>query len=97
MSFCVCVVFTVREPNLAAFATRVADQARASLTEPGCRVFDVWTDPARTDTVFLYEVYDDRAAFEAHLATEHFLAFDAETSEWMVGKHVDIFSSRIAA
>ncbi|MGI9463684.1 MAG: putative quinol monooxygenase, partial [Aestuariivirgaceae bacterium] len=43
-----------------------------------CRRFDVCTDPDRPERVFLYEIYDDRAAFDAHLASDHFKAFDAE-------------------
>ena len=44
-------------------------------TEPGCRQFDVCVE-ADTGRTFLYELYDDRAAFEAHLASAHFKAFD---------------------
>lgn len=44
--------------------------------EPGCRRFEVWTNSDRPATLFLYEVYDDRPAFDAHLATDHFGRFD---------------------
>jgi quinol monooxygenase YgiN len=30
--------------------------------------------------VYLYEVYDDRAAFDAHLASPHFVSFTAATA-----------------
>ena len=42
--------------------------------EPGCLVFDVVQDRSAPDLVWLYEVYKDEAAFEAHLLTPHFLA-----------------------
>ena len=42
--------------------------------EPGCLVFDVVRDRSDPDLVWLYEVYTDEAAFEAHLLTAHFLA-----------------------
>ena len=42
--------------------------------EPGCLVFDVVRDRSAPDLVWLYEVYTDEAAFEAHLLTPHFLA-----------------------
>jgi quinol monooxygenase YgiN len=38
--------------------------------------------------VFLYERYGDRAAFEAHLASEHFLAFDAAVRGMIAAKSV---------
>jgi quinol monooxygenase YgiN len=60
-----------------AFAAAIGANARASNTEPGCRRFDVCTDPAAPDKVTLYEVYDDDAAFDAHMHTPHYLAFAA--------------------
>nr|WP_285899566.1 putative quinol monooxygenase [Pseudomonas boanensis] len=42
--------------------------------EPGCLVFDVLQDRSDPDLVWLYEVYTDEAAFEAHMLTPHFLA-----------------------
>jgi len=58
-----------------AFAAAIDANARASNTEPGCRQFDVCADPAASDRVTLYEIYDDEAAFEAHMRTPHYLEF----------------------
>jgi quinol monooxygenase YgiN len=53
-------------------------QARNALEkEPGCRYFDVCADPGDPDKFFLYELYDDEAAVEAHGRTEHYGAFRA--------------------
>jgi len=60
-----------------AFAGLIGANARASRTEPGCRQFDVCTDPSAPDRVTLYEIYDDDAAFEAHLRAPHYLEFAA--------------------
>lgn len=60
--------------------------------EPGCRQFDVCVDPANITTVFLYEIYDDRAAFDRHLTMPHFKRFDAETAAMIVSKNVRTFS-----
>jgi autoinducer 2-degrading protein len=38
--------------------------------------------------VFLYEVYDDRAAFDAHLSAPHFKSFDAATAGMIRSKKV---------
>lgn len=38
--------------------------------------------------VFLYERYDDRAAFEAHLASTHFKTFDAMVAPCLEAKTV---------
>ncbi len=53
--------------------------ARSRRDEPGCRQFDVCTDAKRPGLVFLYELYDDAAAFDAHLAAGHYQSFAAAT------------------
>ncbi len=58
--------------------------ARSRADEPGCRHFDVCTDASRPATVYLYELYDDRAAFDAHLAAPHFTAFAAATKSMIL-------------
>ena len=56
--------------------------------EPGCRRFDVLEPAGQPDVIFLYEIYDDRAAFEAHVRSPHFLKFQAETEGFVAGKTV---------
>lgn len=40
----------------------------------------------------LCELYDDKAAFDAHLATEHFRIFDRTVSPWVVDKRVTTYA-----
>jgi quinol monooxygenase YgiN len=87
--YCVTVVFTVQPGKANAFLARMRRQADESLErEPGCKQFDVWTDSVRPDEVFLYETYDDRAAFDIHLASPHFLDFDREVAPMIAAKSV---------
>lgn len=65
------------------FAGLIGANARASRHEPGCRRFDVCTDPAAADRVTLYEIYDDDAAFEAHTRTPHYLEFATSAKPWI--------------
>ena len=93
MSYAVCVTFILHPDERDAFLDRVRANARASLErEPGCQVFDVLSDPGLRDRVFLYEIYDDRAAFDAHRATDHFRAFDDETPAMVADKIVTTWS-----
>lgn len=86
--YVVTVEFTVVPDRMPAFMPLMVDNARASREqEPGCRQFDVCVDPAADNIVFLYEVYDDRAAFDAHVATAHFRSFDTAAGG-MVAKKV---------
>lgn len=85
----VVVEFRIKAEMAAAFLERVCRQARDSLDEePGCHVFDVCVDPDAPTRVLLYEIYEDRQAFDDHLRTEHFLAFDRDVGEWVVDKTV---------
>jgi quinol monooxygenase YgiN len=79
MSFVVLPRFTVEEGHLAAFLAAARADAEASVAqEPGCLQFDVVVDRSSSPSeVVFYEVYTDRAAFEAHLQTSHLEAFRA--------------------
>jgi len=86
--YVVTVVFEAKPEHAEAFRAAMLANAKVSReTEPGCRQFDVCVE-AGTGRVFLYELYDDRAAFEAHLASAHFKAFDAQVRDWVARKDV---------
>jgi quinol monooxygenase YgiN len=38
--------------------------------------------------IFLYEIYDDEAAFQAHLATDHYKRFNTRTTPWLAEKRI---------
>ena len=94
MPFVVTVDFRIRPGQMDAFLPIMRDNAAASVRdEPGCLQFDVCTDPARLDQVFLYEVYTDAAAFDAHLATPHFADFNAASADMIADKTVHSFAA----
>jgi (4S)-4-hydroxy-5-phosphonooxypentane-2,3-dione isomerase len=72
------------------FRRLVLENAAASLRdEPGCRQFDVLTPEAGPgDRIVLYEIYDDAASFDAHLATPHFATFNDATAPLVANKTV---------
>lgn len=87
--YVVTVEFEIHPQHFAVFLPLLRENARVSRTrEPGCRQFDVCIDPARPHSVFLYELYDDRAAFDAHLASAHFLRFEAAVRDQVAAKRV---------
>jgi quinol monooxygenase YgiN len=91
--YVVTVLFSVQPENVDAFREAMEAQARASLeNEEGCIQFDVCTDPDDANVCFLYEIYTDKQAFDAHLASAHFKAFDAKVTPWLVSKSVRAYS-----
>ena len=90
--YVVIVEFTAQPGHAEDFKRRVRQQANDSLEqEPGCRVFDVCIDPERDNFVLLYEVYTDRAAFDAHLASPHFADFDECVRGWIDAKKISTY------
>jgi quinol monooxygenase YgiN len=91
--YVVTVEFVVKPERLRAFRDAMIENATASRErEPGCRQFDVCAAPDDPATIFLYELYDDRAAFDAHVASEHFATFDARVRDWVSKKSVRIYA-----
>lgn len=75
-AFVVIAEFRVRPERLADFLEAARDDAAHSVAdEPGCRQFDVVEPEGEDGTVVFYEVYDSRAAFDAHLQTPHLERF----------------------
>jgi (4S)-4-hydroxy-5-phosphonooxypentane-2,3-dione isomerase len=90
--YVVTVEFTVKPESVPTFRPAMLKNAKASLeTEPGCRQFDVCFGHDDHGVCFLYEVYDDRAAFDVHLSMPHFKSFDAEVAPMLDNKVVKIF------
>jgi (4S)-4-hydroxy-5-phosphonooxypentane-2,3-dione isomerase len=82
------VEFRIHTSFVPAFEAAIADNARASREEPGCRQFDVCRDPADGSRFVLYELYDDQAAIDAHLRSAHYLSMDSVTRDWIASKTV---------
>lgn len=91
MPLAVLVDFRLRPGAQPAFRKLVDANARASATrERGCRRFDVVEPRGEADRILLYEIYDDAAAFDAHLGTPHYAAFDTESAPLIAGKSVTL-------
>ncbi|MFT6656980.1 putative quinol monooxygenase [Maritalea sp.] len=90
--YAVIVQFDILPDHFERFLPLMQQNARASVSlEPGCKQFDVLTDPSRPNEVALYEIYDSAAAFQAHLKSSHFLAFDRQIFDMVFGKSVKTY------
>jgi quinol monooxygenase YgiN len=87
--FVITVDFILKPGAMAAFRKLIDKNAQDSCAEePGCRRFDVLAPTEPGDRVFLYEIYDDRAAFDAHLKSPHFAVFNRESETLVISKSV---------
>jgi (4S)-4-hydroxy-5-phosphonooxypentane-2,3-dione isomerase len=88
-AYVVIVDFRIRPGAKSEFRRLIDANARASCRhEPGCRRFDVLECLAEADRILLYEIYDDRAAFEAHAKTDHYATFNQASAPYVAGKEV---------
>jgi len=80
-----------------AFMEEMLADARGSVgSEPGCLRFDVIQDREDANRIYLYEVYRDEAAFEAHGRAPHFIKWRDTVKDWYaapitVGRGINIF------
>lgn len=87
--YVVTVEFEVRPVDIDRFLQLVTANANASVeTETGCRKFDVVRPKEGAGKVFLYEIYDNQAAFDAHKRTVHFASFDRDSAPLVLNKTV---------
>jgi len=87
--YIILVDFLLKPGSKAQFRRAIDVNARASCkTEKGCRRFDVVEPRDEPDRIVLYEIYDDRAAFEEHLKTPHLARFEAASTALVTKKTV---------
>ena len=88
--FVITVDFEIKSEFVNEFRNRVLQQAKDSLNnEKKCFTFDVCFDEKNTNKVFLYEIYQDKDAFDYHLKSDHYLSFDKDVKNWITKKIVN--------
>jgi autoinducer 2-degrading protein len=66
-----------------AFVAAMIEDARDSVAnEPGCLRFDVIQDAGDPNRIWVYEVYTDAEAFDAHTKTPHFIKWKTTVDGW---------------
>jgi autoinducer 2-degrading protein len=89
MLFVVVVEFQLKPGARSQFRALIDANADASVkNEPGCLQFDVLEPEDEGDRVLLYEIYSDKAAFDAHLRTGHFHTFNRDSESLCLSKRV---------
>lgn len=89
--FTILVRFRIKPGQMPAFLPLMLENAQASRRdEPGCERFDVLRPQDDRDAILLYEIYADRAAFDAHCASPHFKHFDSATRSMVAEKQVTV-------
>jgi len=64
----------------------IRDLVEQSRAEDGMIDYRATTDIEDPDTVRFFEQYEDEAALEAHMETDHYLSFAKSLPEWLAGE-----------
>ena len=67
----------IHPQKVESYLAATLENAAQTALEPGNLRFDVLSDPEDPNRFILYEVYVDKAAQQAHLASDHFQAWKA--------------------
>ena len=70
--------------HLEKFLAALKENGAATIKEPGCRRYDILQSASNPNQIFIYEVYENAAAVQAHRAAEHFKKYQAVTKDMVV-------------
>jgi (4S)-4-hydroxy-5-phosphonooxypentane-2,3-dione isomerase len=62
-------------------------------TEPGCSEFDITVSQKDPNHLFIFEVYDNAAVFDAHLKSDHYRKYAATAKDAVAKREVHPLSS----
>lgn len=89
--------FTARPGTADDVERLILDYAETVRAEPGNVVFDVYRRVEEPDRFFVFEIYRDRTAFEAHLGAEAGRAFNVVLSDLILEPASDLSFLKRAA
>ena len=90
------VTIQIKSEHREAFMASMEGDARGSNNdEPGCLRFDVLQDTEDPNKIFLYEIYRDDAALEAHRQAPHFTKWREEVKDWFAAETVRFLATPV--
>ena len=88
--FAIFVTIKLKPGQRDAYLNEIAKDRDGALNlEPGCSLFHVLQPEDGDDTVHLYEVYDDEAAFVAHQGMAHFKQYVEDTKDLIADRKIE--------
>jgi quinol monooxygenase YgiN len=77
--------FTVKRGNEARVGEMMRELTVQVRQEPGNITFAPYTEEANSNRYFVFEVYQDEAAFQAHISADYGARFNAELADLIEG------------
>ncbi len=101
MKFAILVIFKIEESKLEEFKKALQFHSENTWAEAGSIKFVSYAVEDDPSTIFLYELYENRAAFEAHTKTDYIVKFRDMSSSLhrepaVIYRGVPVFSDPIS-
>lgn len=95
---CLIVSMDVRPSRRQEFLEAIKHNAISSFEqEQGCHRFDVSQDEGNPDRFYLYEIYEDQEAVEAHRSSSHYADWTRAAAEFIEPGTKVVSSSKLLA
>jgi len=86
MGIGVIATLKVQDGKGAEFAAVMADlRAAVMANEPGCKLYDLFTDAGDANSFIVLEHYESQEAFDAHIKSPHFAAAQPKMAGLVAG------------
>jgi len=86
------VVIDVRPGKYQEFVALLKNQVEMISTESGCEYIEIFQNPDQADVVHVYETWNTRAAWDAHMANENSAAWKRNASEYVFGETIAVLN-----
>ena len=87
------VEYDIVPGQIDAYLAALKENAAATIKEPGVHEFDILRSEKDPNHVLIFEVYNNTAAAEAHMATDHFKKYKAATTGMATNRQAKTFVS----
>ena len=77
--------FEIAATDFDKYLALAKENAAASIKDPGCHEFNIAVSPKNPNHVYIFEIWENAAALDAHRATDHLKAYLSATKD-MVAK-----------
>ena len=82
------VDYEISPVELEKFIEALKENGAATIKEPGCLQFDFSQSATNPNQIFIYEVYENETAVQAHRNSDHFKKYVAATKDMAVNRQI---------
>ena len=86
------VVIDVRPGKYQEFVTLLKKHVEKIAAETGCEYIEIFQNPDQADVVHVYETWNNRAAWDAHMTNENSVTWKKISSEYVFGETIAVLN-----